>query len=228
MAEYNTPADYAASTRIWREKFDPDNYLSYDAQVKEANEWIKRIAEEEPKLHDEFWRACKVYGPGGKGWTPQDWTRQREEEAAEREAPVSPALSGDRHDNGSYIVLDMSTANGVLEEAMAHAFGTGDVTFGYIIDAKSKGKWLYEITCVDYDANALTPAAFLAKVTKEAPTEFKVNSEFVTNSQATRIAYRKKGTCNVSFVFEGDTDVSESDSPQYNDGKERVSAHYKG
>jgi hypothetical protein len=43
---------------------------------------------------------------------------------------------------------------------------------------------------------------------------------------ARRMEYLKKGTCEVRIVFDGTTNVKASDSPQYNDGKERIPVAY--
>jgi len=227
MDKTKTPGDYAAQTKKWRDHFDPYNRMQYADQVQAANAWIEKIKVENPALYTEFAAGCTTFGPGGIGWVPLDWAKQREDELAEQQAPVSRALSGRHHDNFTYTALNMSTADGVLKVAMAHAFETGDVNFGYIISAHSNTKWRFDVTCVAYDPNAITPEEFLSRVQKGAPTEFKVNSDFVTKSTVTDIAYRKKGTCNVRFAFEGGTQVKASDSPQYNDGKERVPVHYK-
>lgn len=151
-----------------------------------------------------------------------DYAARKEAEARERAAPVVPAPSGRQRNNGAFIALNLSTADGVLEAAMAHAMSTGDVNSGYILSAYSNTKWRYDVTCVDYDANALTVAAFLGKVSKSAPLEHNVNSEFSTHSSITGMEYRKKGTCEVRIAFDGTTNVKASDSPQYNDGKERI------
>jgi hypothetical protein len=226
MSNSKTPGEYAAQTRKWREQFDPNNVLSYAAQVEEADRWIERIEQSDPALYNEFMSGFQVYGGGGLGWNPKDFASKQEAEAKERAAPVVPALSGRTHDNGAFIALNMSTADGVLQTAMEHAMSTGDIDLGYIISAHSNTKWRYEVTCVDYDANALTVPAILGKVSKIASVEHNVNSELVTHSSITGISYRKKGTCKVRIAYEGTTNVKASDSPQYNDGKERIPVAY--
>lgn len=150
-------------------------------------------------------------------------------ENEERNAPVVPKLSGRVHDEGEYIALALSTADGVLAVAMEHAFVTGDITTGKIISAQAKKEWSYKVTCVDYDANAKSIHCFLKQTNhNDNKTIANVNSDYVTSSQHTHLAYRKKGTCKIelNFVRSG-VNVSESDSPQYDDQKERRKAHYK-
>ena len=51
------------------------------------------------------------------GWVPRDWVEQVEDEALEKQSPVSPWSSDKQRDNGTYIVLCLGTAEGVLEVA---------------------------------------------------------------------------------------------------------------
>jgi hypothetical protein len=217
MSDYRTPADYAAQTAKWRDAFGIWPNVPYAEQVRKANEEIASLKTYNPSRYKEFMADAQAWGAREE---------KRAEEYNETRAPVTPSSSGRNHDNGEFIVLNMSTADGTLEVAMEHCYRTGDVTFGHIISAYSNTKWRYDVTCVAYDAGALTPAAFLSKVSKTAPIEFNVNSEYVATASTTGLAYRKKGTCKIRCAYVGQTSVKPSDSPQYNDGKERVPVHY--
>jgi hypothetical protein len=217
MAEYTTPADYAAQTSKWRHYLGIENHLQYHEQVKVANAEIAVLQTSDPAKYNEFMSDARAWGA-------------REEkhiaENNEKNAPVTPRPSGRHHGNGDFIALSMSTAGGVLEVAMQHAYETGDVNFGFIISAYSNTKWRYDITCVDYDAGGIDATAFLAKASKDGPVECTVNSEYVARSSSTGLSYRKKGSCKISCAFDSNTNVKASESPQYDDGKERVPVHY--
>jgi len=218
MAEYNTPADYAVQTRKWREYFGIENWLDYSQQVANANVKIEELRTSDLAEYDRFMSDARAWGAREDKYIA---------EYNEQQAPVMPMSSGCHYDNGDFIALSMSTADGVLQLAMEHAFRTGDVNFGHIISAYSNSKWRYDVMCVTYDANGLAPSVFLGKVTKDAAIEHNVNSEYVANSSTTGLAYRKKGTCKICCAYVGDTNVEASDSPQYDDGTARVPVHYR-
>ncbi|MEH2157214.1 hypothetical protein [Nostoc sp.] len=215
--DYTTPGDYAAQTTKWRDYFGISNSEQYNSQVKTANQEIERLRTSNPDKYNEFMSNARAWG------ARED---VRIAEYDEKNAPFTPLNSGKYHENGEYIVLSMSTADGVLEVAMEQAYKSGDINVGYIISAYSNTKWRYEIKCVNYDANGLTPSSFLKGVTKGKTIQSNVNSEIVANLSMNELPYRKKGTCNIRLEYVGDTNVKASDSPQYNDGKERVSVHY--
>jgi hypothetical protein len=228
---HKTPADYAVQTQKWRDALKISIYGSYDERVKLANEAIESFQYENPELYAEFMSAARGFAdPHAIKWSGGGIDMNMLElENKERNAPVVPHLSGHVHDEGRYIALALSTADGVLEVAMAHAFETGDITIGKIISAQEKKEWSYTVTCVDYDANAKSIDSFLKQTNNnDDKTIVNVNSDYVTSSQHTHLAYRKKGTCKIELNFErsGVNNVSESDSPQYDDGKERRQAHY--
>lgn len=216
MPEYTSPADYAAQTEKWRNFFKIAVHLQYAEQVKVATEQIERLRTSDPSEYDRFMSDARAWG-----------VRETAAIAYTNEisAPVSPQPSGRTRDHGDYIVLSLFTADGVLAVAMEHSFTTGDVSVGHIICADSNTKWRYTATCVAYAENGLPIASFLGKVSKTAPTESNVNSDYVATSSK-RLAYRKKGTCKIRCEYVGATNVKPSDSPQYNDGKERVPARY--
>lgn len=218
MSDYKSAGDYAAQTRKWRDAFGIENWLQYGQQVSAANEAIALLKKNDPGGYDRFMSDARAWG-----------VREEKRAAQYREehAPVTPRQSGGCHDNGEFIALSMSTGGGVLEIAMQDAFETGNVNFGYLISAYSNTRWRYDVTCVDYDANAISAATYLGRVTKDKPIECNVNSVYVARSSDGMSRYRKSGTCRIRCVYDGQSNVNASQSPQYDDGKEREPVHYR-
>jgi hypothetical protein len=218
MSDYKSAGDYATQTGKWRDAFGIANWLQYGEQVSAANDAIASLKQRDPQEYDRFMSDARAWGV-------------REEKRAvqyrEEHAPVTPRRSGGYHDNGEFIALSMSTSSGVLEVAMQDAFETGNVNFGYMISAYSNTRWRYDVTCVDYDATAISAATYLGRVTKSNPIECNVNSVYVARSSDGMSSYRKSGTCRIRCVYDGPSNVDATQSPQYDNGKERAPVHYR-
>lgn len=216
MSEYNTPADYAAQTVKWRERFGIGNYLPYGEQVLAARDGIAQLRRDDPAEYEIFMAEALAWGA-------------REEEtrgaALAEMGPVAPHSSGHTRDAGDYIALGMSTAAGVIAAALEHAATTGDVVVGHIVSAYSNTRWRYEARLAPYNAWGLSPHAFLARVDRDAPIVHDVSTEYVALSAYTGLAYRKRVTCSIRCELVGTTSVRDTDSPQYADGSPRPLVH---
>jgi len=218
MSDYKSVGDYAVQTRKWRDAFGIANWLQYGERVCAANDAIASLKKRDAGEYDRFMSDARAWGVREE---------KRAVQCREEDARVTPRQSSGSHDNGEFIALSMSTCGGVLEVAMQDAFETGNVNYGYLISAYSNTRWRYDVTCVDYDANAISSATYLGRMTKDKPIECNVNSVYVARSSDGMSGYRKSGTCRIRCVYDGQSSVDATQSPQYDDGKEPLPVHYR-
>lgn len=162
------------------------------------------------------------------------WRGRNEEGVAKdqiEKAPFTPKNSGNCREFDDYTTLNISSSDGVFSVAMRHSFETGDNSVGWIVFASEKYKARYNILCIDFDPSAKSLNAFLAHLSSEnlsaTKCYYKVNITTPSASPLTGLLYQREGTCQIEITLQGGVEVSEKDSPQYDDGKERVPVNYR-
>lgn len=130
-------------------------------------------------------------------------------------------------DHKTFIALSMSTADGFLGLMIAEALQTGSRQWGYIISAYSQTKFRVDVYPPKTSDPAISKEEYLDKVKIDmAPLEANVISGYMgKNDIGLNVA--KTGPALVRMVYEGKVSVSAKDSPQYNAGKDMVSARYR-
>lgn len=162
------------------------------------------------------------------------WRKKNEDRAAKDQietTPFTPKNSGNYRHFDDYTALNISSSDGVFSVAMRHSFETGDNSVGWIVFASEKYKACYNILCIDFDPSAKSLDAFLAHLSSEnlSTTQryYKVNTTVPSASPFTGLLHPRLGTCQIEITLQGGVKVSEKDSPQHDDGKERVPVNYR-
>lgn len=145
-----------------------------------------------------------------------------------------------------YTALRLDTASGVLLVAFEDALLNGTCNYGYVMTVKEQSKWRYDLTRLDsIDWSAPTMDAFLATVQAGGTVEGTVTDTYVYDPHDGSPVKSRTGSCNVRFAYDSSTTrtvsvrtewggsstrevgLLNSDSPQWDNGKEMVPVHYR-